>query len=209
MPKCKICKQPFTKIRPLQPTCNEYDCKVAYAKEVARKNIERKNKAEKKAAKEELEKLKPKSYYEALLQKEINEIARLIDYGQPCIATGNYGKMSGGHFHAVGSCPQIRYHLDNIHVQSFHSNHFKSGDNSRYRQGLINIYGLDYAECVENLKGHKQLQLNIEELKEFVKKARELKKGIELTERSPKERIELRNILNIELGIYKKEQCIF
>jgi hypothetical protein len=204
--KCKICKNKFTPIRPLQPTCNEYECKLAYAVEHANKAIERKKKAEKRVLKEKLEKLKPKSYYEALLQKEINEMARMIDFGQPCIATGNFGKMSGGHFHAVGSCPQIRYHLDNIHIQSFHSNHFKSGDNSRYRNGLINIYGAEYAEYVESLKGHKQLQLNIEEIKGFIKKARELKKEIDLTERSPIQRIEFRKKYNEKLGIYSLNQ---
>lgn len=203
MPKCKICKELFVKIRPLQPTCNKYECKVSYATNVANKAIERKKKAQKKELKENINKLKPKSYFENILQKEINLIARLIDFGQPCIATGNYGKMNGGHFHAVKSCPQIRYNLHNVHIQSFHSNHFKSGDNVKYRQGLIDVYGTEYAEYVENLKGAKSLQLSIVEIKEATKKARQIKGSIEKIKRAEKDRIELRDKINIEIGIYQ------
>jgi hypothetical protein len=48
--------------------------------------------------------------------------------------------------------------------------------------------------------------LNIEEIKEFVKKARELKKEIDLTERSPIQRIEFRKKYNEKLGIYSLTQ---
>ena len=63
-----------------------------------------------------------------MIQPKINELVRIIDNGQPCIATGNFGKMNAGHFYHAGGSSQIRFNLHNIHIQSFESNHFKSGD---------------------------------------------------------------------------------
>ena len=58
MPKCKICKEKFVKTRPIQPCCNKYECMVQYAKKVAEKAIEKRNKAQKKELKEKTKTLR-------------------------------------------------------------------------------------------------------------------------------------------------------
>src|SRR5690606_23978318 len=71
------------------------------AKITGKKKVE---KQQRKKSKEEKEKLKlrlisPDKYRAKYVQPLINKIARLIDYGNPCIATGNFeGKMAGGHY---------------------------------------------------------------------------------------------------------------
>ena len=146
-------------------------------------------------------------YRSKYVQPIINEIARLIDYGQPCIATGKYeGKMNGGHYHAVGSNRTLALNLHNIHIQSFESNHFKSGDNLLYKEGLIKTYGLDYFERVEALKQVKPIKLTKEQLVEVKKLATEvrnkLKKEYSII-RTPDNRIHIREIVNHYLGIYE------
>ena len=67
--------------------------------------------------------MKPDQYRATYLQPKINEISRLIDFGQPCIATGNTkGKMNGGHYISVGANRTLSLNLHNIHLQSEHSN---------------------------------------------------------------------------------------
>jgi hypothetical protein len=86
------------------------------------------------------------------IQPKVNELVRIIDNGLPCIATGNFGKMAAGHYFHAGGHSQIRFNLHNIHIQSFQSNSFKSGDALNYRQGIIKTYGEEYIEFMESLK---------------------------------------------------------
>ena len=145
-------------------------------------------------------------YRSKYVQPIINEIARLIDYGQPCIATGKYeGKMNGGHYHAVGSNRTLALNLHNIHIQSFESNHFKSGDNLLYKEGLIKTYGLDYFERVESLKQIKPIKLTKDQLIEVKRTASEIRNMLksELYPKLQYERIFLREYYNSLLGIYE------
>lgn len=139
------------------------------------------------------------------VQPIINEIARLIDYGQPCIATGLMpGKMSGGHYFSVGSNRTICLNLHNIHVQSFHSNSAMGGDNIRYRQGIIKTYGSEYMKLIESLKQIEQIKLTKDDLKQVKVKASEIRNTLKknLKVRTPVERMKLRELINEQLGIY-------
>lgn len=211
MPKCKICKKMFKPLHStLEQCCSNYDCRVAFALEVAKKNREKLLKEDDKAWKQKknvmiFDSISSDGYRAKVIQPLINEIARLIDYGQPCIATGHYeGKMSGGHFCSVGSNRSCSLNLHNIHVQTFHSNGWKSGDETRYRLGLIKIYGQEYYDFVEGLRHIKNIDLSKErlrELKPFISQIRnDLKRN--LVKRTPNERIALRNEINRQIGIY-------
>lgn len=201
MPKCKICKvkfEPQANWQSLNGVCS-VDCgyKLSQIK---------KEKQEKKEINQIKESLKTKSDYEKILQILINQIVRLIDKDCPCIATGSFnGKMNAGHRASVGSNPTIRFHLDNIHIQSEHSNSFKGGDTLKYNDGLIITYGKDYYEYVDSLRKFPPIKLSIEDLKEKIKIAREIVK--ELKEKnciySTDERLKMRAYYNEQLGIYK------
>jgi hypothetical protein len=146
-------------------------------------------------------------YRSKYVQPIINEIARLIDYGQPCIATGSYnGKMNGGHFHSTGSNRTLTLNLHNIHLQSYASNCPNGGDNLKYREGIKRIYGQDYLDYVESLKSIAPLHLSKDDLyriEGIAKKIRiELKNN--LIVRTAEERIRLREKINNRIGIYEK-----
>lgn len=145
----------------------------------------------------------PDKYRARVLQKKINKIARLIDIGLPCICGGVGQRLEAGHFHSVGANRSLALNLHNIHRQSHVSNHWKSGDEIAYRNGLINEYGQDYLDYIEGLKSLPPLNLSLEEMKEVSKRANEVLRTYYPTPLTAKERIEMRNKINNELGIYK------
>jgi len=174
------------------------------AQKIKKENAEKKQKL-----KSEL--MTANQYRSKYLQPVINSIAREIDYGHPCIATNNYGKMNGGHFISVGSNSTISINLHNIHIQSFESNHFKSGDNLKYEIGLIQRYGKKYLEFVKSLSQTPEIKLtktNLEAIRTIaVGIEKRLKKEQKM--RSAKERIELRNNVNIWLGVYQPQFAVY
>ena len=61
------------------------------------------------------------------------------------------GRISdAGHYYSVGSSPALRFNCQNIHGQSKSGNMFKSGDLLNYRKGLINRFGVEYVNELDN-----------------------------------------------------------
>ena len=204
-PKCKICKTKYTPKNNYDETCSETDCRVKWAMQVVEKQKEAKRKKEKSELKE---KVKTKSNYENELQKEINTIVRLIDYGSICHSTLkplNY-KYDAGHFMSCGSNPTIRFNLFNIYSQSVHANRYLSGDQINFMNGLSEIYGVECKDYVLSLKGlYSPLKLTIDDLKEKISLARQVVKHLKLENKiySATERLELRKEYNAFIGIYE------
>jgi len=214
--KCKICKLAFEPKNNFIPVCDSIDCKTQYAMSVVEKSKSAKEREVKKKNAEEKKKMtidimSDDKYRSSVLQPVINEIARLVDFGQPCIATENYGKENGGHYISVGANRTICLNLHNIHIQSFESNHWKSGDTLKYQGGIRKVYGEDYLAFMDGLQKHPPIQLRKNEMIEIHENACKIRLKLRKNEklRSPKERIELRNQINLELGIYQEEYCIF
>ena len=144
------------------------------------------------------------------LQTEINGIVRAIDYGLTCLARRKRGQIHAGHVFARGGNQTIRYNLHNIHRQNAQSNHFQN-DDGLLREGLINEYGSEYMEFISDLRQTPSLTFNNNEYRELTIKARLILKDLLLKDRiySKSERIELRNRINVEIGIYDKKYCEF
>ena len=156
--------------------------------------------------------MSPDKYRAKYVQPLINQIARLIDYGHPCIATGNYeGKMAGGHYTSVGSNRTICLNLHNIFIQSFHSNSWSGGDDKKYQARLKDIFGEDYFDFVNSLKGHRPIKLSKMELIEIKTKAQQIVNRLQRINfiRNSEDRILARNAVNRELGIYDLEYSIY
>jgi hypothetical protein len=174
----------------------------------AKKEVERKQKADWRANKKKLKEQTKNWKHE--LQTEINKIVRLIDKGQPCLARGTYPKqMHAGHVFSVGSNQTIRFNLHNIHRQSAQSNHFQN-DDGLLREGLRKEYGQDYFEFVSGLRKTPDLNLKNDEYKELTKRARKIRKQMEKDDyrfNSTIGRIDMRNWINEKLGIYAYEFC--
>lgn len=166
--------------------------------------VKKEQKAKDKKMKENL------TRWDAILRAEIQKIARLIDYGLPCLARNTSGQMHGGHIFATGGNKTMSYNLHNIHRQSAYSNHFQN-DDGLLREGLQNEYGKEYLYFISNLRRIEALKHSNEQYHQFYLKARKI--SLKLSKKrlmySLPERILLRNEINLELGIYKTEYCTY
>lgn len=174
-----------------------------------KKFVSESKKVQNKAKKEGLTQLMSVDAYRAKVAQPIfNEIARLIDWGLPCIATGNFGKMNGGHRISVGANRSVCLNLHNIHRQSFESNHHKSGDPDKYDIGLEKEYGIEYVKFIKSLHQtplqkwtKSQLQeIKIKATEQLNRLKKEIDEGIQL---NAEQRILKREEINQAIGIYK------
>lgn len=164
MKKCKICKEKFTPIRSsLEPTCDNYDCKVAYALIVVEKQKIAKDKKakdewskEKKVLRDNTKKL---SEYEAEAKKSFQKFIRLRDAGLPCISCNNSktNDWAGGHFFPAGIYSGLMFDERNCHKQcNTHCNKFLSGNLLEYRKGLVLRYGEEFVSNLESISNEKR-----------------------------------------------------
>lgn len=205
--KCRECGVEFTpRYSTTQIACS-YGCaiKIAERKE--------KNKRAKEARKKraEFNRNDPK-WLKSKLQSTVNEIARLIDHGLPCLATETNGQMHGGHVFSRGGHTQMRYNLHNIHRQSAYSNNKQSHD-GLMQEKLAEEYGEDYLEFLKDMRGSEVQKYTIQELQDAYDNARDfrnyLKKSIGDKPFPKKMRIALRNEANVTINLYPDDLCVW
>ncbi|HET8736217.1 MAG TPA: recombination protein NinG, partial [Pricia sp.] len=128
-----------------------------------------------------------------------------------CIATGNFGKMNGGHYLSVGANRTTAYNLHNIFIQSFESNTFRGGDDKNYQYGLKEIFGRNYFDFVHSLRRCPALHLTKDDLREVKKNAKIVLKRLKENRkiRHPEERVRERNRANKVIGIYPDDYGTF
>ena len=186
---------------------NEYG-KVWYAKSFlpkVKKVTKQHKDTKKRKDKEKITLWRPK------LQTKIQQISRLIDIGLPCLARGYHsGQIHGGHVWGKGSNTTMALNLHNIHRQSAQSNKW-GNDDGLLRERLGEEYGESYLDFVRGLKTTPTLHWANVDYMDFYTKAckisNELRKKGERFDLN--DRIKMRNEINLELGIYENEQCVY
>lgn len=214
LPKCKNCGERFTPFHnnSLQKYCVEHiECITAQVGHAKEQEIKRLDKVKQQFR---IDDMSANKYREVKLQPHMNHIARLIDKGQACIANPERytGKMNGGHRHSVGSNSTLALNIHNIHIQSYESNDKQGGDHVKYRAGIKLIYSAEYADFIdETLMQCPPLHLTKEDLVELRPKIIEIEKRLKKLDLvyTPKQRIRLRNQVNLEIGIYSDEFAVF
>lgn len=149
--------------------------------------------------------------YKVKTQSKVQEIARLIDYGQPCLAKQYIPKKAdGGHVFSRKGNENFAMNLHNIFLQSAQSNHFQN-DDGLMRDGVVRVFGEEYLEFIHSLKSTPVVKYSNEEWHEIYKRACSISNSLKKTPQisDSKNRIGLRNTINLELGIYPKEYLIF
>lgn len=195
--KCKCCKAEFKPFKSTEKVCSLH-CSLSLAKVVTAQKETKRQAVEHKLLKVKI------TDWRKLLQSKLQEIARLIDYGQPCLATQREAKQyHGGHVFSRGSHSNMALNLHNIHRQGAQSNHFQSDDRLMH-EGVKREYGLQYYENLSNLQGFQLPKFTNEDWHEKYKTAclisRELKAGQRVLNRD--ERIIERGHVNSMIGIY-------
>lgn len=171
--------------------------------------LRNKRKFEKKLKKEKNDNKIKATKWRPKLQSKIQEIARLIDVGLPCLARGYHAnQIHGGHIFAKGGNSTMALNLHNIHRQSAQSN-YNGNDDGLLREGLVNEYGIGYFEFIKSLRVCPALTWSNLDYHKFYKTACEIandlkKRGLRFEK---EDRIEMRNQINNALGIYGQKYC--
>lgn len=201
---CKNCGVNFQKSKPLQYCCS-VKCSIEYAKRLdVKKNhkewLSRKSKLK--------ESVKTRSDINRELQSYINELVRLIDFGQLCISSQRTPiKCNAGHFYSVGAHPQIRFNLFNIFLQSEKDNSYLSGNQIEYMNNLELIFGSEVQAKILKLPLQcKELSFNKHDLQKAIDNTKECiayhKKNYLDIKISSEMRLKLRSDYQTKIGLY-------
>lgn len=145
---CKICKEKFEPKQFAQNVCS-IKCSLIHAKNLKEKREADKWRKEKSILKD---KLKTLGQYEAEAKKSFQKWVRLRDQKKPCISCGKVtDEMDGGHFKKAEIYSGVIFNPRNCHSQCRKCNRYLNGNELNYRLGLINRYGLHYANSIEKL----------------------------------------------------------
>ena len=127
---------------------------IEFSRSDAAKRITQK--AHKKLAAEQKERLKTRSDRMKEAQAAFNRYIRARDQRKPCICCGRSqgdlkhgGAVDAGHYRSRGSAPGLKFNLFNCHSQLAYCNRYLSGNVIGYRAGLIARIGLERVERLE------------------------------------------------------------
>ena len=146
--KCKCCGASFVPFGIQSwcgPECGYKLSQVALAKKKAKE--QRQERAATKA------KLKTRADWLREAQAAINSWVRLVrDADKPCIscARQHEGKYDCGHYLSRGAHPNLAFVENNLAKQCVPCNQYLSGNQIRFRQGLIARIGLEAVEALES-----------------------------------------------------------
>lgn len=175
---CKLCRQKFVPRTSLQVVCSPV-CAAVYARlqrEKADRESATKERREVKARKEAI---KTRADWAKDAQKAVNEWVRARDADLPCISCGRHhqGQYHAGHYLSRGAHPELAYEPLNLAKQCAPCNTHLSGNQARFRVGLIARIGIDAVEWLEG--PHEPRKWSIDDLKairdEYRAKLKELR----------------------------------
>jgi hypothetical protein len=180
--KCKACSTLYVKTRPLQSVCS-IPCSLKIAREKTQKTIKEKDRQDKKAVREKLEKLKTRKEWADEAQVVVNKYVRLRDAHLGCVSCDKPASWDGqwhaSHFRSRGAASAIRFNLWNIHKSCSICNHWKSGNLAEYEPRLREKIGDEKVDWLRTQ--NQQADFSIEYLKRlkkvFSEKIKRLKKG--------------------------------
>jgi hypothetical protein len=170
--KCRECKKIFMPTRKIQPVCDTFECKVAYATKSAEKSATARKKRLRADDKVKLEKYKTWQEWFNECKAIAQKYARLRDRLDGCIscdkASDWWGQWHGSHFRPAGNFKAVALNLLNIHKGCSECNNYKSGNLIEFQDRLIVKIGQDrvdwlksqtqpYRHSIEYLKRYKQV----------------------------------------------------
>ena len=173
--KCKSCKSEFEPVKRNGIIVSKYcfSCLITKGKE-------KRVKEARKEKKDAQEALKTHSEWLNDLQRVFNTYIRERDKGKPCISCGNplTGKFDAGHYFSVGAYPNLRFNELNVHGQCVACNQHKHGNINEYSINLPLRIGNTAFDDLLNDR-NKQKKLSTVEIKELIKRYKELKKELQ------------------------------
>lgn len=145
--KCKNCLKLFVPVQFAQSCC-DYKCAILHSRLQKKLKEQKVWKLEKAILKD---KLKTLGQYEAEAKTSFQKWIRMRDAKLECISCGENNKdlWDGGHYKKAEIYSGVIFDENNCHKQCRKCNRFLNGNELNYRSGLINRYGVDYADAIE------------------------------------------------------------
>lgn len=172
--KCKYCKEYYEPKHTTTEPCPKYECRIKHLAA----NTSKINRVNKSVAKASLKKL---SEYEAEAKAEFQKWIRYRDRDLPCISCGTMtcDEWAGGHFYPAGIYSGLMLYENNCHKQcNQYCNKYLNGNLHEYRKGLINRYGKDYVDELDEAanagRNRKYTKLELIEIKDKYKNKNKL-----------------------------------
>ena len=162
MPKCKHCKQPYTRTHGIQSWCS-VECGLALARAKQAKAYKAETRVMKKALAD-----KDRALWIRKAQTAFNSYIRARDAGLPCISCGcpdGKGKRNACHYRPAGINTALRFDERNVWAGCERCNTYLSGNLVGYREGLVKRIGLEAVEWLDC--NHEIKRWSIDELKEI------------------------------------------
>jgi len=164
---CKICKDKFTPIRQLQPTCEAMSCMIEYAN----KHLNKKAKAKKTQARRELKAFNESDIkiLKKLAQKLFNQFIRLRDKDLPCVSCGKIigiNETSHASHYRPATNSRLRYDERNVFRSCVKCNVFLSSNAIKYREALVIKLGSEVVEELDNT--NEPYRYTADELQEII-----------------------------------------
>ena len=184
--KCKVCKNWYMPQNSLEPCCNQFSCRLAYATAYTRKRahnaiqeVRRASAVERAQRRADKERVKATSELHRGAQRAFNAFIVYRDRHLPCICCGatEAAQWAAGHYRTVAAAGHLRYNEDNVHKQRNRPCNADQGGNLvGYRAGLVARIGEERVLALENdNRVHKYTRDELREIaKIYRKKLREL-----------------------------------
>lgn len=182
--KCKVCRTPF-----FPRSMTHKACSIECAQILTEKEKQKKAQREAAEHRKKLADSKPLPHWLALTERVVNHYIHVRDRGLPCISCGTRRTVQweAGHYLSVGARPELRFEALNIHLQCHRCNELLSGNQAKYRIGLVEKIG---EEAVQELEGpHPTAKFTREKLAEIRKTFSAMTRALE-KERERKEELE-------------------
>lgn len=172
------CGLTFTPVKDMQKACGHL-CAIKMGQIANAKKAERAAKAEAAADRERLAELKPMAHWLGLTERVVNRYIKIRDRGLPCISCGTRRTVQweAGHYLSVGSRPELRFEPKNINLQCHRCNEHLSGNQAKYRIGLVEKIGEAEVQALEG--PHPTAKFTRERLAEIRRKFAAMTRALE------------------------------
>lgn len=165
--KNKKCRREFQKKRPLQSCCSVF-CSIQHSRELKKQKEAKEWNERKKELKE-----KTKTYSQRVQEARriFQKWIRLRDEDKPCISCGtmNSKLWDAGHYLKAEVYSGLIFEETNCHKQCRKCNRYLGGNETAYREGLVNRIDLDEVYALEAMKDAHRVRIFSNEQLEAIK----------------------------------------
>lgn len=175
---CRVCRTKFIG-GPLQVVCG-VPCAIEHGKATTAKQKAKAQRQERAQDKIKRESMKSRQDWAREAQSAVNAFVRERDKDLPCISCGRHheGQYHAGHYLSRGAHPHLAYVENNLAKQCMPCNVYLSGNQIKFRAGLVTRIGLEAVEALE--ADQTPRKHTIEELREirdtYRRRVREMRK---------------------------------